>query len=98
MLAAPPATPAWRALCMRILSYNSHEGIGGNDRRYRLSRVLDVIEAENPDLICLQEVDRDVKRSQHHDQPKLLADHFKAAAHLYQLNVHLKTGGYGNLV
>lgn len=83
---------------MRVLSYNIHKGIGGNDRRYRLSRILDVIEAENPDLICLQEVDRDVKRSHHHDQPKLLAEHFRAAAHLYQLNVHLKTGGYGNLV
>lgn len=83
---------------MRLLSYNIHKGIGGSDRRYRLERIIQVIEAENPDLICLQEVDRNVKRTHHHDQPKLLADYFKAAAHLYQLNVHLKEGGYGNLL
>ena len=44
---------------MRLLSYNIHKGIGGNDRRYRLERVCHVIEHENPDLILLQEVTRD---------------------------------------
>ena len=83
---------------MRVLSYNIHKGIGGRDRQYRLERVLEVIEAENPDLICLQEVDRHVRRSHHHDQPQLLAEHFQAAAHAYQMNVHLKEGGYGNLL
>ncbi len=83
---------------MRLLSYNIHKGIGGRDRRYRLNRIIDVIETENPDLICLQEVDRNVRRSKFHDQPRLLADYFSAAEKMYQLNVHLKTGGYGNLV
>src|SRR5437773_883752 len=83
---------------MRVLTYNMHKGIGGRDRRYRLERIIEVIEEENPDLICLQEVDRHVRRSGHHDQPRLLADYFKAAAHLYQMNVHLKEGGYGNLL
>lgn len=83
---------------MRLLSYNIHKGIGGRDRRYRLERIIDVIEQENPDLICLQEVDRNVRRSKYHNQPKLLAEYFKTAEHLYQLNVHLKTGGYGNLI
>ncbi len=45
---------------MRLLSYNIHKGIGGRDRRYRLERIVDVIESENPDFICLQEVDRHV--------------------------------------
>jgi endonuclease/exonuclease/phosphatase family metal-dependent hydrolase len=83
---------------MRILSYNIHKGIGGRDRRYALRRVIDVIEAENPDLICLQEVDRNVPRSRHHDQPNLLADYFQAAAHAFQMNVKLQEGGYGNLI
>jgi endonuclease/exonuclease/phosphatase family metal-dependent hydrolase len=83
---------------MRVLSYNIHKGIGGRDRLYRLERVMEVIEQENPDLICLQEVDQGVPRSGHHDQPAVLADHFKAAETLYQLNVPLKVGGYGNLV
>ncbi|MFO0910422.1 MAG: endonuclease/exonuclease/phosphatase family protein [Isosphaeraceae bacterium] len=83
---------------MRLLSYNIHKGIGGRDRLYRIARIIEVIESENPDLICLQEVDRNVRRSSHDDQPSQLADAFNAVASLYQLNVHLKTGGYGNLV
>ena len=83
---------------MRLLTYNIHKGIGGRDRRYRLERIVEVIEAENPDLICLQEVDHNCRRSRHHDQPKLLAEAFNAVAHLHQLNVHLREGGYGNLV
>jgi endonuclease/exonuclease/phosphatase family metal-dependent hydrolase len=80
------------------LSYNIHKGIGGRDRRYRLERIIDVIEQENPDLICLQEVDRGVPRSRHDDQPRLLADTFNSTEKLFQLNMHLKVGGYGNLI
>jgi endonuclease/exonuclease/phosphatase family metal-dependent hydrolase len=83
---------------MRLLSYNIHKGIGGRDRRYRLGRVVEVIEEQNPDLICLQEVDRHVRRSGFDDQPKLLAAWFHPAAELYQFNHRVKAGGYGNLV
>jgi endonuclease/exonuclease/phosphatase family metal-dependent hydrolase len=83
---------------MRLLSYNIHKGIGGRDRRYDLSRVIDVIEQENPDLICLQEVDHNCKRSRFHDQCELLTQHFNAVARLRQTTVRLKTGGYGNLI
>ncbi len=83
---------------MRLFSYNMHRGIGGRDRRYSLRRIIDCIEHENPDLILLQEVDRHVKRSNFDDQAHLLAEHFKAVAHLYQLNVKIKDGGYGNLL
>lgn len=83
---------------MRVLSYNIHKGIGGRDRRYRLQRIIDVIEHENPDLICLQEVDRDVRRSRYDDQPHLLAEYFDISSRIYRINVHLKRGGYGNLL
>lgn len=83
---------------MRLLIYNIHKGIGGRDRKYRLQRILDVIEEENPDLICLQEVDRNVRRSRFHNQPHIFAEHFNATENLYQMNVKLKTGGYGNLI
>ncbi|WP_435018190.1 endonuclease/exonuclease/phosphatase family protein [Tundrisphaera sp. TA3] len=83
---------------MRLLSYNIHKGIGGRDRRYRLERIVRVIRDENPDLICLQEVDRGVRRSRFDDQPRLLAEAFEAAGDLFQLNVRLKAGGYGNLL
>lgn len=83
---------------MRVLSYNIHKGIGGRDRRYRLDRIIRVIAEQEPDLICLQEVDLNVKRTRHDDQPRRLAEAIQSAADLYQLNVHLGAGGYGNLV
>ena len=83
---------------MRFLSYNIHKGIGGRDCRYRIKRVVAAIEEKNPDLICLQEVDRKVCRSRNHNQPKFLADYFNVSGGLFQMNVHLKTGGYGNLI
>lgn len=83
---------------MRVLSYNIHKGIGGRDRRYRLERTVEVITSMNPDFVCLQEVDRDVKRSRHDDQPRLLAELLGVADSHFQLNVRLKSGGYGNLI
>ena len=83
---------------MRLLSYNIHKGIGGRDRRYRLERIVEVIQSQKPDFICLQEVDRDVPRSQHDNQPALLAELLGAADSFFQLNVKLKSGGYGNLM
>jgi endonuclease/exonuclease/phosphatase family metal-dependent hydrolase len=83
---------------MRLLSYNIHKGIGGRDRRYRIDRIIRVIEAEHPDLVCLQEVDRNVHRTRYDDQPARLAEALHDAGQLYQLNVRLKAGGYGNLI
>jgi endonuclease/exonuclease/phosphatase family metal-dependent hydrolase len=82
---------------MRLLSWNIHKGIGGRDRRYSLARIIDCIEAENPDVICLQEVDRLVRRSRFDDQPRLLSSYFRAHA-VYQSNVAVGGGAYGNLV
>jgi endonuclease/exonuclease/phosphatase family metal-dependent hydrolase len=83
---------------LRVLSYNIHKGIGGRDRRYRLERILQVIDTVDADLVCLQEVDRGVRRSRHDDQPALLERHCRSAACMYQLNVRRKAGGYGNLI
>jgi endonuclease/exonuclease/phosphatase family metal-dependent hydrolase len=82
---------------MRLLSWNIHTGIGGRDRRYSLARIIDCIEAENPDLICLQEVDRHVRRSRYDDQPRLLARFFRCHS-VFQANVAVGDGSYGNLV
>jgi endonuclease/exonuclease/phosphatase family metal-dependent hydrolase len=49
-------------------------------------------------LICLQEVDHNVRRSRFQDQARLLAQLFRATATLRQTTVRLKTGGYGNLI
>ena len=83
---------------MKLFSWNIHKGIGGVDRRYNLQRIIDVIQAESPDIVCLQEVDRGAKRSRLHDQPHLLAEALGLPHLLYQLNVKLSVGGYGNLI
>src|SRR5215213_4982755 len=83
---------------VRLLSYNIHKGVGGTDRRYRLQRIIDVICAEQPDLVCLQEVDFNVKRSRFDNQPDILADKLQANASCYQLNHPYRDGGYGNLI
>ena len=84
---------------MRLLSYNIHKGIGGRDRRYGCSVWIDVVEAENPDLICLQEVDPQFRRSHFHDQPRLLADISTRPAQLFQHErAAEERGGYGNLI
>jgi endonuclease/exonuclease/phosphatase family metal-dependent hydrolase len=83
---------------MRALSYNIHKGIGGRDRRYDLDRIVRVIEHENPDVVCLQEVTRSARRTRHDDQPKLLQEAFAFADAAFQMNVHYREGGYGNLI
>src|SRR5690348_5871547 len=72
---SPQKTPGNRGpeTPMRLLSYNIHKGIGGRDRRYDLERVWQVIREEDPDLICLQEVTQNARRTHHHDQPLVLA-------------------------
>ncbi|GAC1466889.1 MAG: endonuclease/exonuclease/phosphatase family protein [Isosphaeraceae bacterium] len=84
---------------MRLISYNIHKGVGGRDRRYRLKRIIDVIKAENADLICLQEVDRRMRQGRLDDQAEALAEALSVAESHYQLNVSWKRGGgYGNLL
>ncbi len=83
---------------MRLLSWNIHKGIGGRDRRYRIERVIEVIAKAKPDVVCLQEVDSGVPRSKMHHQPELLAEKLNFAHSVYQRNVSVRDGGYGNLV
>lgn len=83
---------------MRLLTWNIHKGIGGRDRRYAMDRIFDVLEAENPDIVLLQEVDSGVARSRFHDQPVLLHERLAMRHGLFQLNVELSQGGYGNLL
>ncbi|MFO0876801.1 MAG: endonuclease/exonuclease/phosphatase family protein [Gemmataceae bacterium] len=83
---------------MRLLTYNIHKGFGGADRRYNLDRVIEVLKHEQADLVCLQEVDFNVKRSRFDNQPDILGERLQANATVYQLNVPHREGGYGNLL
>jgi endonuclease/exonuclease/phosphatase family metal-dependent hydrolase len=47
---------------LRVLSYNIHRAIGV-DRRFRPERIARILEAHDPDVVLLQEVDEGVPRS-----------------------------------
>jgi len=52
---------------LRVLTYNIHHG-EGTDGRFDLSRLAGVMEDAQPDVVALQEVDRDTERSGGVDQ------------------------------
>ena len=61
--AAPPAP----SQTLRVMTYNIHVGVG-MDKKLDLPRVAGVINAQQPDLVGLQEVDRGVTRTQRIDE------------------------------
>jgi endonuclease/exonuclease/phosphatase family metal-dependent hydrolase len=58
---------------VRLVTFNIHHGVG-DDGRHDLPRLARLLADADPDVICLQEVDRHFgKRSEHVDQALLLA-------------------------
>jgi endonuclease/exonuclease/phosphatase family metal-dependent hydrolase len=82
----------------RLLTYNMHKGIGGIDRRYVPDRVIEAIRHCEPDIVFLQEVDDGVPRSRLDRQVDLVADALEMRHRVYQPNVRLKQGRYGNAI
>ena len=82
----------------RIVTYNIHKGIGGLDRRYRPERIIETLMRYDPDIILMQEVDDLVPRSNHHRQVELFAEALDMNHFVYQRNVTLKQGHYGNAI
>jgi endonuclease/exonuclease/phosphatase family metal-dependent hydrolase len=60
-----PLVPLKKTL--RVMTYNIHVGVG-MDKKLDLQRIADVINHERPDLVGLQEVDRNVKRTEGRDE------------------------------
>lgn len=83
---------------LKILTYNIHKGIGGIDRRYRLERIVEVLAHYAPDFALLQEVDDGVPRSRGDRQVERLAAELDYPHFVYQRNVKLRRGGYGNAI
>jgi endonuclease/exonuclease/phosphatase family metal-dependent hydrolase len=83
-------------LRIRVLSYNIHHA-EGVDRKLDLERIARVILSVKPDLVALQEVDKNVKRSQAVDQPAELARLTKMHM-VFGANIDLQEGHYGNAV
>ena len=82
----------------RLITYNIHKGIGGIDRRYRPERIVESVRHYEPDVVLLQEVDDGSPRSHHHRQVDVLGDALDLPYRVFQPNVRLKEGQYGNAI
>ncbi|MFV1958198.1 MAG: endonuclease/exonuclease/phosphatase family protein [Planctomycetota bacterium] len=82
---------------LRLVTWNIHKGIG-TDRLYRLDRVIDVLRDLDGDVVCLQEVDEGVPRSDHDRQGQRLARELGYPHAALGLNVKVGGGAYGNLI
>lgn len=58
---------------LKIMTYNIHYGIG-KDGRYNIDRIIEVIAAEDPAVVTLQEVDNKAVRTRGDNQPRLIAE------------------------
>jgi endonuclease/exonuclease/phosphatase family metal-dependent hydrolase len=84
---------------LRVLSYNIHKCIGGVDRRYEPSRIVDVIQRQDADVVMLQEVDANAPRSNHDRQVDTLGEMLGLRYRTWFPNVDVRGGGqYGNAI
>jgi endonuclease/exonuclease/phosphatase family metal-dependent hydrolase len=58
---------------LTFMTYNVHSGVGV-DKRYNLDRIGRILQAEQPQIAALQEVECGSRRTSYDDQPRLLAD------------------------
>ncbi len=63
---------------LRLMTYNLH-GCQGMDGRVLLQRTAQLISLYAPDVVCLQEVDRNRQRSFYVDQPRKIAGYLNMA-------------------
>lgn len=78
----------------RVLTYNIHHG-EGTDGRVDLERIASVIREAHPDIVCLQEVDRNLARTQRLDMPETLA-RLLGMPVVFGPNLETDGGQYGN--
>lgn len=81
---------------VRIVSYNIHHA-EGLDGRLDVDRIARVLASLAPDVVCVQEVDRNLPRTRHLDMPALLAEKLGMAV-VFEANYQFDGGDYGNAV
>ena len=82
-----------RAQSLRVMTYNIHVGVG-MDKKLDLPRIAGVINAQHPDLVGLQEVDRGVTRTQQIDEIAELAK-LTRMDYAFAFNLKYQGGQYG---
>jgi endonuclease/exonuclease/phosphatase family metal-dependent hydrolase len=78
---------------LKAMTYNIHYGVG-RDGRYDLDRIIDIIAAENPDVLTLQEVDNNVLRTNFDNQPRRVAEALDMN-YYHCINRPVDTGEFG---
>jgi endonuclease/exonuclease/phosphatase family metal-dependent hydrolase len=81
---------------IRVMSYNIHHA-EGMDGKIDLLRIAEVIRREAPDIVALQEVDRNVLRTGGRDLLEELAVLLNMH-HAFGKNISFQGGAYGNAV
>jgi endonuclease/exonuclease/phosphatase family metal-dependent hydrolase len=79
---------------VRVLTYNIHHG-EGTDGALDLERIARVIRAAEADVVCLQEVDRNLPRTERIDIAAVLAEMLGMTA-VFDANYRFSGGEYGN--
>jgi endonuclease/exonuclease/phosphatase family metal-dependent hydrolase len=87
------AAPLAPSQTLRVMTYNIHVGVG-MDKKLDLARIAAVINAQHPDLVGLQEVDRGVTRTQRIDEIAELAK-LTRMDYAFAFNLHYQGGQYG---
>ncbi len=82
----------------RVMTYNIHKGVGGVDRQYRLSRIIDTLAFYKPDIALLQEVADGIPQSKYQQQINILGEILGFQHRVYQPNVTLRKGTHGNAI
>ena len=81
---------------LRVLTYNIHHG-EGTDKKLDLERIARVIKSTDPDLVALQEVDRQTRRTLDADQAAKLGE--LTGMHAYFAKaMEYQGGGYGEAI
>lgn len=87
-------TPARAETPFRIMTYNIHHG-EGTDGIVDLDRIVTIIRESGADIVCLQEVDRNLPRTGKADFPAELARKLNMAV-AFESNYDFDGGEYGN--
>jgi len=83
-------------IILRVMCFNIRHG-RGMDNVVDLARTANAIRAWNPDLVAVQEVDRNTRRTNQTDQPKILAE--KLGMHYtFGKTIDHQGGDYGLLI
>jgi len=93
-MALPGAAPASAPIPLRVMTYNIHHG-AGLDKKLDINRIALVIREQDCDVACLQEVDKNMPRSESLDMPALLAEKTGMTA-TFEPSLKVEGGEYGN--